>query len=109
MNDRGAAIVGIGGLGVLLSGLLGFTAYVQLGTVDHVSVTVTGSERVTSKYLVFAKGETFQNTDAMFHGKWNSSDLHGKIQPGEWNMKVYGYRIPLLSTYRNIVEATPKQ
>lgn len=74
---------------------------------DTVIVTVTGKERVqsgdTSKYLIFTEGETFENTDFLFGGKFNSSDIYGKIEIGsKYRISVGGKRIPILSMYRNI-------
>ena len=81
----------------------------QLMFTDTVNVTVTGKERVTSgdssKYLIFTEGETFENTDFLFVGKFNSSDIYGKIKEGEtYTFAVGGLRIPILSSYRNIHE-----
>ena len=77
------------------------------GTVQTVYINVQKTERVTSgnssKYLVFTDSETFENTDSLFHMKWNSSDIYGSISPGEYEAVVYGWRIPFLSWYRNIV------
>lgn len=77
-------------------------------------ITVTDKETKkdgeTSKYLVFAetnRGESkvFKNTDALFVGKFNSSDLQGKLKVGDrYEVKTIGFRIPFLSSYENIVE-----
>jgi hypothetical protein len=83
-------------------------------TQDTVDVTVVKTERVSSgsgdtlthKYLVFTTDETFENTDSIWYGKFNSSDLHGQLAPGRWRFHVYGYRLPVVSAYRNIVSAT---
>ena len=78
------------------------------------TITITGKERVyqseESKYLVFgedANGSSlvFENTDSLFHGKWNSSNIQGQLKEGNtYTIKVYGYRIPILSMYENIIE-----
>lgn len=67
---------------------------------------VTGSgDHISSKYLVFTEGEVFENTDELLAGKWNSSDLIAKLHEGEtYKLTVYGYRVPYLSMYRNIIE-----
>lgn len=81
------------------------------------TITVTDKERVvknigeetTSKYLVFTKldnGETrvFENTDALVKLKFNSSDIQAELVEGNtYNIKAYGWRIPILSAYENIV------
>lgn len=94
----------------------------QYGTADHVTFEVLKTERiveshsddkgshVTSKYLVFTDGETFENTDTMFYWKWNSSDLYGRLEPGRsYRAKVYGWRVPMFSWYRNIVAVGPEE
>jgi len=98
---------------VILIVVIGLTAAYQYATVDEVEITVTEKERivksdggdVTSYYLVFGENETFKNEDAMFHGKFRSSDLQGKLKVGEtYNVKVFGWRVGFLSSYRNIVK-----
>lgn len=89
------------------------TVYYQ--TDELVTFTVTGKERiveasgsgesstVSSKYLVFTESETFENTDMRFVGKFNSSDVQGKlIEGGTYTATVYGWRIPWMSLYRNL-------
>lgn len=97
---------------LLALAIIGLLPYYQYGTVETVTVTVKSKERVnsreSSKYLVFAEGETFQNTDTIWHGKWSSSDLYGSLNEGtKYRLRVYGWRIPFFSAYRNILEATP--
>lgn len=78
-------------------------------TAEEVSVTVTGKERAPSNrggfYMVFTKEETFKNEDSKAYLKFNSSDVQGKLELGKtYKLKVYGFRIPILSKYRNIVK-----
>jgi len=83
----------------------------QYGTIRSETITIKRLERVTSgdssKYLIYTnEGEVFENTDALFHGKWDSADLYGHLDEGSrYEVTVYGWRIPFLSTYRNIIEA----
>jgi len=85
-------------------------AYYQ--TSETVTFTVTDKEtkvtsdgeNVSSKYIVFTENETFENTDLLFGGKFNSSDIQGKLKRGEtYTADVYGWRVPFFSMYRNIV------
>ena len=83
-------------------------AFYQITTQDN--VTIKEKERVhqsgnISYYLVWTEqDEVFQNSDAFWHFKWNSSDLYGEMKEGKtYNCIVYGWRIPILSMYRNIV------
>ena len=80
------------------------------------TITITNKERVyqseDSKYLVFGEDVNgsslvFENTDSLFYGKWNSSNIQGQFKEGNtYTIKVYGYRIPFLSMYENIIEIT---
>ena len=98
------AIVGLL-LFLLIPGLwLGFPYY----TAKRVEITVTDKERVPkgeeSYYLVFTEEEVFQNLDSWRRFKVNSSDLQGQLREGgTYLVSVYGWRIPFLSKYRNIV------
>lgn len=81
-----------------------------LTTQDFETFTVKKLERVTnvdrkgSKYLVFTKNETFENTDELFFFKFNSSDIHGMMKEGStYKAKVVGTRVTFLSWYRNII------
>lgn len=78
---------------------------------ETVSVKVTGKENVHhenhSKYLVFTENEVFENRDTLLEAKWNSSDIYNRIREGScYRFEVYGWRIPFLSQYRNIVSVT---
>lgn len=78
---------------------------VKYGTAETITITVNNTERIEqSKYLVFTDDETFQNVDTIWYFKWNSSDVQGKLKPNQtYKVKVYGWRIPFFSSYRNIV------
>lgn len=59
-----------------------------------------------SGYLVFTKDEVFENSDSLFRGKWNSSDIQNQLKEGcTYEATVYGFRNHFLSAYRNIVQA----
>ena len=102
-------------LGILIVGFVGliaFTMTLPLTTQETVTVKVTEKERIRDgedKYLIWTEGEVFENTDSMVLGKFNSSDIYGKIQENEtYECKVYGWRIPFLSMYRNIIDCNLK-
>lgn len=77
------------------------------------TVTILEKERVNygedSKYLIFCETEqgesiVFQNTDLLFRGKFNSSDIYGQLQVGgRYKITAVGFRIQLLSSYENIL------
>ena len=92
----------------LLIGLVIFAIGFPYWTAENVTIMVSGKERIAEegggKYLVFTEGEVFQNTDCLFRGKFNSSDVYGQLEPGKsYRALVYGWRIPFFSMYRNIV------
>lgn len=80
-------------------------------TGDHEAVTdtVVRVERVhdgaSSRYMVYGEAEVYQNTDSVFFGKFNSSDLYRDIKEGHsYRFEVVGWRVPFLSWYRNIIK-----
>jgi hypothetical protein len=104
---RNTALVAIGSLA--LFGIIGFPYW----TADTTTFTVTGSDRVVSgnkesgiisKWIVLTETETLENTDSLAYLKFNSSDIQGRLKIGQtYTAKVYGWRVPFLSMYRNIV------
>ena len=88
--------------------VLSLPVYCAYGTQAEVTFTVTGKERVHSgqsgRYLVFTDAGTFEVTDSIFHGRFDSSDLYGRMQEGKtYRAKVYGFRIEISSAYQNIL------
>ena len=77
-------------------------------------ITVTGKEVKNSiddsKYLIFAKTEngetkTFSIEDNVIKWRWNSSDVYGDVEIGKtYEIKVIGWRIPIISSYENIMK-----
>lgn len=75
---------------------------------ETVTATVTDKERITkqdnSYYLVFTDNEVFSVEDSWAKWRWDSSDLYGDIEIGKtYTFTVYGWRVPFLSWYRNIL------
>jgi hypothetical protein len=72
-------------------------------------ITVKDKERIVknedSYYLVFAEEGTFKNEDSFLFLKFNSSDVQGSLEEGKtYKIKVAGWRIPIMSSYENIIE-----
>jgi hypothetical protein len=75
--------------------------------------TVTDKERIvngeSSYYLIFTKDVegnvlVLQNSDSLWRGKWDSSNVQGALEVGKtYKFRVYGYRVPFLSWYENII------
>lgn len=98
----------------LLAVIIYEVSYYQ--TSSHITVKVTGKERVTdrgsedSRYLIFTEGETLECTDLLFAGKFNSSDIYGKIKENKtYTFRVLGWRNGFFSMYRNIVNITEEK
>ena len=82
-------------------------------------VRVTDKQRVLqgteSHYLVFTKDlkgkvRVYKNVDSKMELKWNSSDLQGELEVGKvYDVKSYGIRFTLTSSYPNIVRVTEVQ
>lgn len=97
----------------LIVGVVWFSAYqASERTLDTV---VTGKERVCEttsdgsdcKYLVFTDDGTFKVTDGYTGSggiRFSSSDLYGQIEEGPATLTVIGWRVPIFSSYPNIVE-----
>ena len=77
------------------------------------TVTVTDKERINtsedSYYLIFCEDKDgnyyeFKNDDELLRGKVNSSSVYNRLKVGQtYRLTVIGVRIPLLSTYQNII------
>lgn len=103
---------------ILLLILIFFSSpIIAYATQDEAVVTVVRVEKEIKsdgkgKYIVTGEEEVFENTDTVWYWKWNSSDVQGKLREGgQYKVRVYGWRWPLLSWYRNIisVEGTVKE
>ena len=94
-------------ISMLGSVILGGVVF-PLTTQERVEFVLVGKERVgdsdSSKYLLFTESETFENSDIMILGKFESSDIYGQLEDGKtYRATVCGYRIGFLSMYRNVV------
>lgn len=92
--------------------LISSTGYSYFASQETVTITVIEKERIlethgkqlTAKYLVFAEGEVFENTDSLWFFKFDSSGVQLQLRNGEeYTVDVVGWRIPFLSMYRNII------
>jgi hypothetical protein len=102
------AIIGV----VIGLGLTALFGYLAFGTEDTVTFKVEGKERIAEdgdgKWLVYASnGETYENTDAWFHGKTRSTDLNRDVVVGHTlRCEINGFRSGLLSSYKNLLKCT---
>ncbi len=85
------------------------TTNVEVGTVTNQYIKRNGWGRTAKDtfFVVIQKNdgekEIFENSDSLFQWKWNSSDFQQELEIGKtYTFKVYGYRVPFLSWFRNI-------
>lgn len=94
-------------LGVLIHTIAYYSSIktIDITVVDKERIMVKNGDQMKSKYLIFTEEEVFQNQDDVLLGKWNSSDIQGKLRIGNsYKVKVIGWRVPFFSTYRNIIK-----
>lgn len=107
-----ALVVGI--IFLILLCIIGSESILKFNDKEY-TITVTDKERIyegdsSSKYLVFGDDENgnalvFENTDCFIRGKWNSSNIQGKLKEGNtYKITVIGYRIAFFSWYQNIIK-----
>lgn len=95
-------------LAVLLAlALIGGCTYAKEIRTGRATLTVTRLDDqggIKHKYLVFTNHGVYQDTDNLFHGKFDSSDLFGRLQVGRTYTCTYtGFRVPFFSSYRNLI------
>jgi hypothetical protein len=76
---------------------------------DPVTITVTGKESVNThdghEYRVYTDDGTYVIGDSLVYTRFRSSEDYGKLQVGKtYNCTAYGMRIPLFSTFRNLMD-----
>jgi len=77
---------------------------IEITVKDKERVTVRRGETINSKFMIFSENEVFKNTDSWLFFKFRSADYQGQLEIGKtYKVKVVGWRIPLFSSYRNIV------
>lgn len=103
--------VTLGCIGLALICCCGGSFYKTFATRETVTAKVIEKTVKRSNnsdtYLIFTDVEVFEITDEITVGRFNSSDLYGQIHPDKtYSFEVVGWRIPFLSSYRNILKIT---
>jgi len=100
---------------ILAATLLFIYPTVYYSSSETIVITVKEKDRITtgssqdldSKFVIYSNNEVLENTDSWLFLKFNSADLQNEIQPKtQYQAKVVGWRIPFLSSYRNVIEVT---
>lgn len=96
---------------ILMSLVFVPSAIYSLSTGDQLTATVTDKERVCEsgkdgacKWMILTDKMSFENTDTIWHWKFNSTDVQSSVNVGEtYNFDYYGWRLPFFSIYPNLV------
>ena len=113
----GSIWLSLGVIVLLVVGFVGWNMYANLGTGrtvsfkvnDHQRVVTGSGNTVNSKYIIYTTVGVFEDVDTIWYLKYNSSDVFNTLEPGKTcTAYVYGWRVPFLSWYPNIVHASCK-
>ena len=95
---------------IVVIGLIIFAIVCALNK-DSVTATVTDKQvrGESGTYYVYTDEEVFVMKDSPFYFRWDSSDDWSMLEIGETyefdvRCEYTGYRIPILSRYRNIID-----
>lgn len=102
-------VFAIGGIILILLTVIGFPFVKRVITEEQVTITITDKDVKryddSDKYLIYTENGTFEITDTVAYWRWDSSDLYGRIEIGKtYTATICGWRIPFLSSYKNIIE-----
>lgn len=90
--------------------ILGFTATAYMTSAEETTITVddkwTKYKAGQDKYLVSdTNGNVYEIGDSTLFLKFDASTRYARIDTGEtYKVKMIGWRIPILSSYQNIIE-----
>lgn len=91
--------------------LAGTGVSIPYWTADQAVVTIHSLDHKKNVdgdiYLVYTEDEVYQNTDSLVRFKFNSSDIQNQLVKAMKNNRevriyFYGFRIPVMSSYKNI-------
>lgn len=78
---------------------------IEITIKDKEQINTGFGDNLSSKFLVYAESEVFENTDSWLYLKFNSADYQNNLERKKtYKIKVAGWRLPFFSSYRNIVE-----
>lgn len=97
--------------------IAGFGANIVFATQTntHTNCVVTGGDRVsydgTSQSRIYTQNcGTFTADDSILDSQFQSADLYGQLREGgTYDFETRGVRLPIMSSFENIVKATPSQ
>lgn len=100
-------------IGVIMCAIIGLAVLPHFNRNTY-TVIITDKEIKrfydSDKYLIYTqlandKIIVFENTDTLLERKFNAADIYGSLKVNkQYDIEAYGWRIPYLSIYENIVE-----
>ena len=106
LDSMSLNLIKIGGCGFCIFLFFAFNIFTKNEDVYRIKKT----ERVCRSsnncyYLVFTDKGVLKNSDSILNLKFNSSDMHSELDPGNvYNLKTVGIRAGVLSSYPNIIK-----
>lgn len=103
----GAVIIGVI---IMFSVIRSFPHFVRNTYIVTIANKQIKKENNTNKYFIYTEmenGDTkvFENSDSVLEFKFNSVDIYGGIRINrKYEVKTYGFNIPILSLYQNIIK-----
>ena len=94
---------------IIIMLLLGIASFIMpYFNNEQIEITIKDkyikNNKENSKYLVVDENNnTYEITDMLFKGKFNSTDIYNQLEIGKtYKIEISGYRIRFLSIYPNI-------
>lgn len=107
MGWRGV-VAAVGLVGLL--GTCSYSRFISDTITTRVVDTTVKRYGDKDKYLIMTEDGTFENTDAWYRWKWDSSDVQGKASANKGKrveIEKYGWRLGFMSWYENVVGIQP--
>lgn len=104
-------IIAVTGIVLILIGIVIAYPMMYAFTTGEETITIKDKwvkyQGDSAKYLVSSEdGQVFQITDSIVNIRFDSSNLYAQLDKGDVCLiKTQGWRFPLFSDYKNIIEA----
>ncbi len=113
-KQRGDIEIVLGGIFIVgiilvLVGSIFLAFYKDAATHRNETFTVQKSERIadgrSGRYLLFTDKGVYEDTDSLYNGKFNSSDVYAQLIAGKaYTCDVVGWRNGFFSWYPNVIK-----
>ena len=92
---------------LFIGGIVTFDVFSSFHTESGQVFTIKDKAVVgkSGQYLIYTDKTTYEIDDTWLHGRWDSSDVYGKMEVGKtYICTLQGYRVPFFSMYPNILQ-----